>query len=281
MASLMQKSLINGEERDVICISDRGLLYGDSVFETIAVKNGRCLLLNKHLARLERGLKALALKINSDLLLSEIESFVQQSERAVLRVTITAGSGGRGYARPVPLQCNRLLTLHSWPDNIDDSSAITVGLASFNIARQARLAKHKHGNRLEQVLIRSHWQSDWQEALVFDSEHYLIEATQSNVFLRFGNQVHTPLLDFCGVAGVMREFILDLKAHIPFRTTESNLTLDELGRADELIVCNSIAGVRQVASIDFGKPTSCKTFDSNEFKLGPILKNLLKEHGAI
>ena len=189
---------------------DRGLLYGQSVFETIAVVNGKACLLDLHIERLERGCKTLGIPLNTDLLLNELLGFIANCSKSVLRVTLTMGMGGRGYLNPEQAESVRILTLHEYPVQPPAhwDCGIELGVAKIRLASQPALAGIKHGNRLEQVIGRSQWQDSWREALLLDQAGNVIEGTQSNVFIVKAGQLLTPSLENAGVAGVMRSFIL-------------------------------------------------------------------------
>ena len=93
---------------------------------------------------------------------------------------------------------------------------------------------------LEQILIRQSWQPSWEEALVFDQDKRLIEGTQSNVFLRKNNSIITPALNDAGVAGVMRQFILNNPTTSKLMITQGQVTPADIAFADELVLCNSV-----------------------------------------
>jgi len=204
--------LVNGEVSSRISALDRGVMYGQCVFETIAISNGQACLLDAHLQRLKQGAQILKIEYDHEALISEISAFISDVSSGVLRINLTMGEGGRGYLNPAEQRSTRILSLHDYPIYPDSHTheGVELGLVDIRLGHQPALAGIKHGNRLEQVIARSQWKSGWDEALVMDVNENVIEATQSNVFIVSGGVIMTPCLKNTGVAGVMRECILEL-----------------------------------------------------------------------
>ena len=113
------------------------------------------------------------------------------------------------------------------------------------------LAGVKHLNRLDQILARAEWQDDGiQEGLMQDQKGHVIEGVMSNLFLVSEGVLFTPDLSRCGVAGIVREIILQLadQQHIPVRITD--LDIQAVLQADELFVCNSVLGIWPVRQLE-------------------------------
>ncbi|NND81034.1 MAG: aminodeoxychorismate lyase [Gammaproteobacteria bacterium] len=268
-------SLVNGVATQHISITDRGLLYGQSLFETIAVADGEPLLLGPHLERLERGARVLSIALDESALLEEIASLAAPIEHGVLRVTLTMGGGGRGYANPSTPHPLRIVSSHAYPDfdaNVYETG-IVLGLSDVTLADQPLLAGHKHGNRLEQIMARSRWQDEWQEALLCGADGGVIEATQSNVFIRNGGQLNTPDLSSAGVAGVMREFVLNTVDELGLLAEVVPLSVADIEAADEVFLTNSLIGawpVRKFQAAEF-----------NDFTSSQQLLDIMQRDGAI
>jgi len=184
--------LVNGLVNSQTSALDRGLLYGQSVFETIAVSDNKLCLIELHLARLSLGCERLGIPFHSDQIHSDLERALQWistnsavNTKAVIRITLSMGEGGRGYLNPETSMGNRVVSVHPYPEHPSSHwlNGVTIGVADIRLAHQPALAGLKHGNRLEQVIARSQWQADWHEALLLDLDNKVIEATQSNVFM--------------------------------------------------------------------------------------------------
>jgi 4-amino-4-deoxychorismate lyase len=147
--------LLNGIPQTHIEISDRGLQYGDGLFETISVYNGKAIFLAQHIDRLTASCQRLLIPApDLDTLHAEIKQLCQGVEQAVLKIIITRGSGGRGYRQPDTIQASRILSLHPFPNYPDSyqQQGITARFCDTRLGLNPTLAGMKHLNRLEQVL---------------------------------------------------------------------------------------------------------------------------------
>ena len=247
--------LLNGQNADSIDLLDRGLHYGDGLFETIAVINEQPLCLDKHLQRLLSGCARLELEFDDVATLeSEINSICKNIDRAILKITITAGVGGRGYNRSSSeLKLTRLVAIHPWPEYPDNylSQGIEVHLCSSRLGHNPRLAGIKHLNRLEQVLARNEWDdANTMEGLMLDINDNVIEGTMSNLFIILPDKkLITPDLSLCGIEGIVRQYILDNCAELNYTGEIKKVSLDDLHATSEMFFCNSIAGIMPVRQL--------------------------------
>jgi 4-amino-4-deoxychorismate lyase len=255
----MTRTIINGRITDSVASKDRGLLYGDGLFETIAVLEGEPGYWQQHLQRLQAGCTRLGIEALDELLLAEeCRQLVDGVSKAVVKIIITRGSGGRGYrvpARPAP---TRILQLHDWPDFplACAEQGVAVRLCDIRLGHNPTLAGIKHLNRLEQVLARQEWDaSDIMEGLLLDFEDKLVEGTMSNLFLVRDGVLQTPDLQRCGVAGIMRSQVLELANKLSIRTEICQLGVVDLHAAEEVFICNSLIGIWPVTAIGDRKYT--------------------------
>lgn len=245
--AVMQTTVINGEPGDLIAARDRGLQYGDGLFETIAVIDGQPQHFERHLQRLQTGCERLGISAPpAPQLFDDLLKLPLDVERAVLKIIITRGSGGRGY-RPAPGAVpTRIVSLWPWPEYPPDCTAqgVVVRVCDTLLGSNPRLAGIKHLNRLEQVLARSEWNDEEiMEGLMLDHNGNLIEGTMSNVFVLLDGELHTPTLSHAGVAGIMRQIVIDHCEAIGSPVIERSISMDELGRAEEIILTNSVIGL--------------------------------------
>ena len=237
--------LINGEPGTSLPVSDRGLAFGDGIFETVLIRHGRPILLERHLARLNRGLNTLSIALEESLVSDDVETILirETPVDAVLKILCTRGQGGRGYRSAAGLSPTRILSLHPLPPALP-SEGIKAFLCRQTVGHQPALAGIKHLNRLEQVLASQEWPDDsFHEGLMFDAAGFVIEGTRSNVLVSTDGHWLTPNLDKGGIAGVMREHLLDLWGG---RLQVANIDLPMLRNADEICFCNSVTGVMPV-----------------------------------
>ena len=253
-AELKNAILVNGEKSAVFPVGDRGLQYGHGLFETIAIKQGQLQHWDRHMARLVKGCTQLSikspdliqLKNEAQQLTNQKDERDQKADQAVLKIIYTCGEGGRGYKTPDQSQANRILSLSDWPDYPveNDQTGVTVRLCETHLGSNPALAGVKHLNRLEQVLARSEWSDpDIAEGLMLDARGLMIEGTMSNVFFVKNDTLCTPALTQCGVAGVMRELVLELAESIGVSTYIDDFTPADIFQADEVFLTNSLIGI--------------------------------------
>jgi 4-amino-4-deoxychorismate lyase len=245
-------SWVDGQPAELLSVKDRGLAYGDGLFATVGVRQGTPQLLERQLARLELGCRRLALPCNHELLRSELLAFAGQMGEGVLKLIITRGDGQRGYAAPQPSQSRRILQAAPRPSYpaVNAVQGVQLFPCVTRLAEQPLLAGLKHLNRLEQVLARAEWQSaDYAEGLMCDTHGRVIEGVYSNIFVVQHQQLLTPALDRCGVAGVMRAELLVRARQLGISVLEREISYAELLAADEVFVCNSLYGVWPVRAL--------------------------------
>ena len=238
--------LVNGAVTDALSSLDRGLLYGDGLFETIAVQDGQPRFWRRHLARLSAGCERLGIPSPTEYCLrEEADALAAGSERGVLKLIVTRGCGGRGYRPETPAHPTRILQLHPWPDYPAQcqESGVRVRLCRQRLGHLPALAGIKHLNRLEQVLARMEWDDPAiMEGLLLDTGGHLVEGTMSNLFMIRDGVLMTPALDRCGVAGVLRGVVLELAVGLmPVQVRA--LRPDDLRTADEAFLTNSLIGI--------------------------------------
>ncbi|MGQ7958789.1 aminodeoxychorismate lyase [Pseudomonas sp. SP16.1] len=245
-------SWVNGAAGDQLSLRDRGLAYGDGLFETIAVRGGRILLHARHLARLAEGCRRLAIPLDLGLMESELQAFAGQLGEGVAKLIVTRGEGQRGYAPPQPCQPLRILQAAPLPQYPAAHAEQGVRLfpCATRLAEQPLLAGLKHLNRLEQVLARAEWQdAEHAEGLMCDASGRVIEGVYSNLFLVQGGALLTADLSRCGVAGVMRAELLEQARALGMPVQVRDIAYDELLAADEVFLCNSLYGIWPVRAL--------------------------------
>lgn len=260
-------TLVNGLRAASIPVTDRGLLYGDGVFETIRLQQQTPLLLDEHLDRLTRGCKVLGLEFAVRDIADHIGLLLQQAEvmehhrtheSSVLKIIVTRGDGGRGYAPAANQQCRIILQLHPFPSGYDAyaSTGISCIVCQHPVSDNPALAGIKHLNRLDQVMGSRELQRaseadpSVQEGLMCNSHGQLIEGTRSNLFLNIAGRLCTPDLGTAGVAGIMRDALLAWWRRQGTTVEVRPVTRDELQLASEVLICNSVIGVWPVTRID-------------------------------
>lgn len=239
--------IVNGEVRDSVSVQDRGFSYGDGCFETIAVRDGRALLWDAHMERLQTGCRRLGIDWNFGE--PELDAACRQltgdAGRAVVRITVTRGAGGRGYRPPVATTPTWAVSAYPWPEGVaaKRQQGITLTWCHTPLACNPALAGIKHLNRLEQVLARGEWGEEYEEGLMCDLNGNVMEGTMSNVFFIEDGILKTPALAHGGVNGIMRERVLQAARQEGLQTEAGRYTRDVLAAGEALFVTNSVIGI--------------------------------------
>ena len=247
----MSSVLVNGVPTDRIPVDDRGLLYGDGLFETVAFHRGRAALWPLHMARLAQGCRVLDLPgPDVDQLHAECRALVEGADRAVVRVTWTRGPGGRAYVPPESVAPNRILQRRAWPESIEEHRRTGISMITSPIPLNdpGPLAGLKHLNRLPQVLIgRACRQAGADEALVLDSSGGLVEALTGNLVIEREGRLIAPGPHPAAVAGVGLGWLRETAGDA---LDERPIDAEELRETDAIWVINSVQGFRPVALLD-------------------------------
>lgn len=264
----MQHISINGIPCQHLSVMDRGLHYGDGLFETIACIDGKLQFWDEHIKRMRSGANRLAIEPSViDNFKDDVTALLKQHsvKDCVVKLILTRGQSDRGYRSPSPQKPTRITLLSDFPQYPEQYSiqGIKACFCQHPVSKNSRLAGIKHLNRLDNVLARNEWRDEYQEGIMLDDEGHVIEGTMSNVFAIKNNQLHTPSLNFSGVDGVIRSQILSISKELNIETHIIEISKDELISMDEIFVCNSIIGIWPVSSLDE------KVFD-----VGSLTKNL-------
>ncbi len=245
---------VAGQWQDYLPATDRGLQYGDGLFETMRLSGGRVPLWSLHQARLQSGISALCFPPTTmaDVLLAldDVPLSASLDQYSAAKLLVTRGAGPRGYQSPDPVQISIQLHLFDaprwrWSALPMGCSGLTVGVNEVRLGRQPRLAGLKHLNRLEQILARAEFQPGWDESLMLDEQGDVIEGCYSNLLVCKAGQWLTPMLDAAGVNGVIRQWLRQQLV-----VTEARLSLDDIKQADALVLSNSLMGIVPIARLD-------------------------------
>ncbi|WP_404470819.1 aminodeoxychorismate lyase [Vreelandella venusta] len=219
---------------------DRGLAYGDGIFETVLMRAGQPVLWPYHYARLAKGCARLNIPLPPLEQLQATWQAAPTAELEVLKLILTRGSGGRGYASPDRVSPRLLSQRTPFAANVERwQQGVSVRICQLRLGFQPLLAGIKHLNRLENVLARQEWHDGAiAEGLLADADENVVEATSMNVFWQQSGALFTPSLERCGVAGTLRDALLGEGV-----VSEASLPLRALPNVERLWVANSVQGV--------------------------------------
>lgn len=240
-----------GERRvEGVPAGDRGLAYGDGLFETMRVHRGDVSWWDAHWARLALGAQRLGLALPREALVRSEAATLLDGGDGVLKLVVTRGAGTRGYAPARDAVPTWILSSHPAPAPPREGG-LFVRWCDTRLAHQPRLAGLKHCNRLEQVLARGEWPAPggpggdaFDEGLMLDTDGRVAGATAANVFVFRDGGWQTPPVDRCGVAGICRAWLLREAA-----AAERPLAPGDVETAEAVVLCNAVRGILPVARL--------------------------------
>ncbi|MCV2884273.1 aminodeoxychorismate lyase [Aestuariibacter sp. AA17] len=239
-------------------LNNRGFNYGDGCFTTMLVLKNNVCFLQDHIARLMHACSALQIKHINEIhiknrIFTAIKENITSCDNAyVLKVVITRGDGGRGYAPDQHTEPHIFISRHAYPSQYETwrKTGIAVGVSGFKLGIQPALAGIKHLNRLEQVMVKLHQShDDVNDDIVLDVNNFVVECSASNIFWKTDGAWYTPSLQQAGIQGIMRKQIIHRfsQRHIPISETQS--LIDEVQHAEAAFCCNSVMGIIPIVKI--------------------------------
>lgn len=230
-----------------IAPDDRGFTFGDGVFETIRVLDGRPMHASRHLDRLRKGAALLGIPVAVDDpgLLRAIMAVIADTgaRQGSVRITLSRGPAPRGIATPPSMTPTLLVAAQD--------GASSRGPVRLIVARTTRrnefspLSTIKSANYLDSVLARREAEAEgMDDALLLNTAGMVAESATATLLARFDGRLRTPRLVDGALPGIARGLLLEAGL-----ASECRIAPDDLPHAETLLLCNSL-GVRQVASLD-------------------------------
>jgi aminodeoxychorismate lyase len=258
----MIKCWINGKSCGSISVQDRSFLYGDGIFETILVKDGRVIFYAEHIQRLKRGIEVLKINNSNDFIDNlnlQVKNFLEQKQHAVLKIIITRGISQRGYGFKTDIKPNIILQLFDFPINKKDNGLRVKSIQGL-LPYEPFFQNIKHNNRLPQIMAKAMTQ-DYDDALMVDEKQNIICCSSANIFFVQKNKIFTPNLENVGIAGITRLKILDILSRNKYNVKVCDLKLSDISNMKVAFTTNSIMGLQQIRSIDnYNFVTDDKTY---------------------
>jgi len=250
----MTNVLINGIASGYVSVTDRGLHYGDGVFETIACAGNKPVFIQQHLNRMESGARELEIPFpDRQLFLDDINCLLRGGDsNGVIKLILTRGRGKRGYRYEAGQIPTRICMISAWPDYVADwrEHGIATRFCRTQASINPRLAGIKSLNRLDSVLASTELGTAFNEGFLSDIDGNVIEGTMSNIFAVLDNALVTPDLSRCGINGIMRGQIIDIAHNNNIKVVTRNITRDELLESREIFVSNSVIGACVVKQLE-------------------------------
>lgn len=239
-----------------VSVFDRSFLYGDALFETMRVHNGKVFRWKQHWQRLAQGADALGISIpfSSRELLARAEELIRRNEmpEGVLRLHLSRGVGTRGYSPKGADNPVLVLTTHRAASvDLLQPPRWTLATATLRLPTGNALSQPKHANRLLHVLAKQEAQSKGAaDALLLNTEGEVVEAASANLFYIQQEVICTPPLASGALAGVTRGLVFELCKKLGFECQEKAITPEKLLKAKGVFLTLSTLGIVEVTRID-------------------------------
>jgi len=241
---------INGKQINQLSVKERGFSYGDGLFTTAKINDGNIEMLSMHIKRLKEGCLKLKIELpNLNKLNEELQVVASSYNKAVIKVVITAGQGGRGYSRLGTSSPTVIISVSEFPEHYElwQQNGINLGVSSLQLGINPMLSGLKHLNRLEQVLIRQELDNKPEDdLLVTNFQGHIIETSCANLFWLIDEQFYTPEIRLSGVAGLVRDKIL---LNLP-NVKLGEFILSDIEKAQAMFICNSVMGIVPVKTFN-------------------------------
>ena len=266
------------DEKDAkISVFDHGLLYGDGVFEGIRVYNSRVFELEAHIRRLYDSAKAIRLEVpmSRSKLISAVEKTVEANGviDGYIRLLVTRGVGTLGL-NPFICENSRLIiiadNIQLYPEELYEKGMKVISATTVRNHPLAIPPQVKSLNYLNNILAKIE-ALDYEvpEAIMYNHEGYVAEATGDNVFIVRDGVIYTPPAEAGSLEGVTQGVVIRLAKEENFEVVEKNLTRFDLYVCDEFFLTGTAAEVIGIVEID-GRGIG-------DGKPGPITKLLRKK----
>lgn len=247
------------EGRAVVPVGDRGFMYGDGLFETMRVFNGKPVRMAQHLERMVRG--ADFLKIKLPFTPKELQQFAEQLiERnarpdSILRVTLTRGPGVRGYSPKSEGTPTVVMTLHDAP-SVDPNTPPQWSLvrSSFRIPASDPLSSFKTLNKLAAITARGEAEDQGaDEAFFTNTNGEVAETAGANLFWIYHDKVCTTPTGRGVLPGITRAVVLEICQVLGLPTNKRVIKPEALRNSEGIFLTQSVLGVIEVVTLD-GEP---------------------------
>ena len=252
---MTERCWVDGVEGGHVPADDRGLNLSDGAFETLRVRDGLAACFSLHQARLEAGLGCLGFHspraLANDALCSAITwlTGADSSPSGVLRVTVTRGSGPRGYRAPTSPTA-RIIARFSADQPVVARPA-RLGMAPIHYSSQPHFHGAKLLARVEQVLATS-WaqQQGYDDVVMTSHDGEWVSGGSGNLFLRIDRTLYTPPIVAMGILGTRRQLILSRLADAcGYRAEVQPCNASTAEAASEAFLCNAAIGIRPVKTV--------------------------------
>ena len=236
--------------------SNRSFCYGDGVFESIRIINGKIFGLDAHISRMLEGLHVLKIQTPEeytvDFFRDHLNRLIQKNEiHKGGRAKIMAFRNSGGAVSPTDNTPSYFITVEQYPDNLFQLNQEGYNVDIYTDIRTAKskLSMYKTMNYLDYIMAAlDNQEKGLDECFMQNEKGTIIESASSNVFLVSNGVLYTPSLDEGCVAGTMRMHIINLALENNIKVYECSLTPQNILVADEIFLTNAVKGIQWVGS---------------------------------
>jgi branched-chain amino acid aminotransferase len=243
------------EDEAIFTVKNRGFRYGDALFESIRVVNGKACFLEDHFIRLKKGMKVLKMRsanISFNELKDQIEKLILKNHiNGGGRVRLTVFRSGEGLYTPEGEGKSYVIEAKPINDNLFVLNESGINIDVYNEIRRYRnaLSQIKSTNNIPHVLAGIYKkENDLDDCIVLNDLGRIVEAVSSNIFLYKNHNLYTPSLEEGCMDGIMRKQILKVAGELNINVFEGMLNGSMLLQADEMFLTNAIRGIQWVGS---------------------------------
>ncbi len=260
---------IYASNEQIFSINNRAFKYGDALFETIRVVNGKLCFVEDHFKRLKMGVDLLKMKSSNisfnDVKVQIEELLVKNKITEGGRVRLTVFREADGFYQP--LNEKKAYVIEAKPIDSNfyalNEKGLTLGIFDEQRRSTSKLSNIKTTNSLQQILAGVYCkENNLDECIMLNKHGRIAEATSSNIFLYKNNNIYTPSLEEGCMDGVMRKQVLRIASKLKINIFEGMVNGSMLLQADELFLTNVVRGLQWVESFKEKKYTNetIKTF---------------------
>ena len=268
------------EKKAVVSVFDRGLLYGDGIFETMRAYGGRVFMLDEHIERLYNSAGIIDLNIRPDKKYIKYIIYrllkVNRLSEAYIRLSVSRGTGRVGLDATTAESDSVVIIVKDFTPYPDKFYRKGVRLYTSSVRRNERsvLFKIKSLNYLNNIIARLEAQAAGAtDALLLNSKDKVAESAVSNIFMVKKNLLVTPSIASGALPGITREAVLSLAGKAGLRPVQRQIGLRELKGANEIFLTNTLMEIMPVTRLD--KKTIANGAP------GPVTKKLHKAYKAL
>ncbi len=245
-------------DKPLVDACSRGLRYGDGLFETLKMLDGKIIFEDDHLERLRKGLEVLQFEVTKHFSPSSLAASIKElakknncEKAGRIRVNVFRGDGG--LYDPVNHYPNYIIEAIPLTASLTglNSNGLVTGIYAEAFKSCDLLSNLKHNNFLVYAMAALQAKKEkWNDAIVLNNHGRIADSTIANVFMIKGTEIFTPALTEGCIAGVVRQNLISFLQQYHYSIVETAITTDMLWQADEVFFTNSIYDIRWVKQIE-------------------------------